>query len=69
MHEERPGCLSGLLKLGILAVVFAWMEEKFGFGEGCSCSGCGCGLLLLLLFLLMLCAILFGTDWTHLRAF
>ncbi|NPA91353.1 MAG: hypothetical protein GXO55_07900 [Chloroflexi bacterium] len=66
MNEERPGCLSGLLKLTLLSAFFVWTEEKFGFGKGCSCTGCGCGLILLFLFILLLCGILFGTDWTHL---
>lgn len=68
MNEERPGCLSGLLKLFLLTVLFEWLEERFGFGRGCSCTGCGCGVILLLLFLLFACSIIFGTDWTHWRA-
>ncbi len=68
MQEERPGCLWGILKLFLLTVIFEWLEEHFGFGRGCSCSGCGCGLLLLLLFILFACSIIFGTDWTHMRA-
>jgi len=66
MYEERPGCLSGLLKLTLLTVAFQWLEERFGFGRGCSCVGCGCGVLLVFLFLIFACSIILGTNWTRL---
>lgn len=66
MYEERPGCLSGLLKLTLLTIAFNWLEENFGFGRGCSFTGCGCGCLLLVLFVIFACGIIFGTDWTKL---
>ena len=66
--NDRPGCLQGLLELFFLNVVFDWLQRSFGFGKGCSCSGIGCGFLLLVLFVILACAILSGTDWTHLTA-
>ena len=47
--NDRPGCLSGLLKLAFLNWLFDWLQDRFGFGRGVSCTGCGCGLILLLL--------------------
>lgn len=67
MRDDRQGCLEGLLELTLLALVFQWLEERFGFGRGCSCSGCGCGCLLLILFILLACSIIFNTDWTRLE--
>jgi len=64
--DRRPGCLSGLLQLAFLNVVFDWLQEKFGFGRGCSCTGMGCGVILLILFLIMACSIITGTDWFRL---
>ncbi len=64
--NDRPGCLSGLLKLAVLDWVFDFLQDRFGFGRGCSCSGCGCGLILLLAGAAIACSILFSTDWTHL---
>ena len=61
--EERPGCLSGLLKLAFLNWIFDWLQEKFGFGRGVSCTGCGCGIILLLIFLALSCSVVTGTDW------
>jgi uncharacterized membrane protein YtjA (UPF0391 family) len=61
--EERPGCLSGLLKLAVLNLVFDWLQERFGFGRGVSCTGCGCGIILLIVFLILACSIITGTDW------
>ncbi|MFN2108931.1 MAG: hypothetical protein ACK2UI_04660 [Anaerolineae bacterium] len=64
--DRRPGCLSGLLQLAFLNVVFDWLQEKFGFGRGCSCTGMGCGVILLILFLIMACSVITGTDWFRL---
>jgi hypothetical protein len=64
--EERPGCLSGLLKLAFLNWIFDWLQEKFGFGRGVSCTGCGCGIILLLIFLALACSVVTGTDWFNL---
>lgn len=64
--DNRPGCLSGLLKLFMLGWLFDWLQDNFGFGKGLSCSGCGCGIILLLVFLAIACSILTGTDWTDL---
>jgi hypothetical protein len=61
---DRPGCLSGLLKLLLLGWLFDWLQDRFGFGRGC--SGCGCGVILLLLFAALACAIFSGTDWFQL---
>jgi hypothetical protein len=59
--NDRPGCLSGILKLVLLGWLFDWLQDQFGFGRGC--SGCGCGVILLILFALAACSILGGTDW------
>jgi len=64
--DERPGCLSGLLKLAFLNWIFDWLQEKFGFGRGVSCTGCGCGIILLLVFLALACSVVTGTDWFRL---
>ena len=61
--NDRPGCLSGLLKLFLLDTLFDWLQERFGFGRGCSCSGCGCGLILLILFVALSCSVVMGTNW------
>ena len=29
--NDRPGCLSGLLKLFLLDTLFDWLQERFGF--------------------------------------
>ena len=50
--DNRPGCLSGLLKLFLLDKLFDWLQERFGFGRGC--MGCGCGVILLVIFLALL---------------
>ncbi|NMB88144.1 MAG: hypothetical protein GYA17_07275 [Chloroflexi bacterium] len=60
--DERPGCLSGLLKLFLLDKLFDWLQGRAGFGRG-GCGGCGCGLILLILFLFLAGSILFGTNW------
>ena len=63
--DNRPGCLSGLLKLAFLNWIFDWLQEKFGFGRGASCSGCGCGVILLILLIIFSCSILTNTNWFH----
>ena len=64
--DDRPGCLSGLLKLALLGWLFDWLQDNFGFGRGLSCTGCGCGLILLIIFIGLACSVLFGTNWTDL---
>ncbi len=64
--NERPGCLSGLLKLFLLDALFDWLQNRFGFGRGLSCGGCGCGFILLIVFLVFACSILTNTNWGHL---
>jgi len=61
--NNRPGCLSGLLKLFLLNTVFDFLQDRFGFGKGISCGGCGCGLILLFFFFAFACPIVFGTNW------
>jgi hypothetical protein len=67
--RERPGCLSGLLKLAFLNWLFDWLQKRFGFGRGASCTGCGCGFVLLIIFLLLACNIIFGTNWLRPTSF
>jgi len=64
--DDRPGCLSGLLKLFLLDRLFNWLQERFGFGRGVSCTGCGCGVILLILFLILACSVITGTNWLDL---
>ena len=64
--SERPGCLSGLLKLFLLDKLFDWLQDRFGFGRGCSCTGIGCGTILLIGFLVLACSIVTGTNWLDL---
>lgn len=64
--NNRPGCLSGLLKLFILDKVFDWLQGRFGFGRGASCTGCGCGFILLVIFIVLSCSVITGTDWLSL---
>jgi len=61
--NDRPGCLSGLLKLFLLDTVFDWLQRRFGFGRGPSCFGCGCGFILLIIFIVLSCQVVLGTDW------
>lgn len=63
--NDRPGCLSGLLKLFLLNWLFDWLQENFGFGQGGIC-GCGCGFILLLVFVALACSIVTGTNWFEL---
>ncbi len=64
--NNRPGCLSGLLKMAFLNWIFDWLQDRFGFGKGVSCPGCGCGVILLMLSLVLFCSILTSTDWLNL---
>ena len=61
--SDRPGCLSGLLKLFLLDQLFDFLQDRFGFGRGISCGGCGCGALLFILGLVFTCSIVFNTNW------
>lgn len=63
MSDERPGCLSGLLKLTFLTWIFDWLQDRFGFGKGLSCTGCGCGLILLVIFVVLACSTITRTNW------
>lgn len=63
--NNRPGCLSGLLKLFLLDTLFDWLQNRFGFGRGC--SGFGCGVILLVIFICLACSIFSGTDWSQFR--
>lgn len=60
--EERPGCLSGLLKLFALNWVYSWLQRNAGFGRG-GCGGTGCGIILLVIASIFFCSIIFGTNW------
>lgn len=60
--DDRPGCLSGLLKMFFLRMGFGWAQDRFGYGRG-GCVGCGCGTILLIVFIVMFLRYLFGTDW------
>jgi len=62
--NNRPGCLSGLLKLFILDKVFDWLQGRFGFGRGP--LGCGCGFIFLIIFIALACSVILGTDWLSL---
>lgn len=63
--NQRPGCLSGLLKLFLLERVYSWLQRNFGFGRGC--LGVGCGVIFFILFVAFACSILFGTNWFDFR--
>ncbi|GAP06866.1 hypothetical protein ATHL_01730 [Anaerolinea thermolimosa] len=63
--NERPGCLIGLLKIGLLRWVYDGLQRTFGWKSG-SCLGCGCGVILFILFILLLVSIIFDTDWFRL---
>ena len=60
--DERPGCLSGLLKLFLLDKLFDWLQGRFGYGRGGVC-GCGCGFVLMLIFITLACSVITGTNW------
>ncbi len=61
--NDRPGCLSGFLKLAFLNWIFDWLQDRFGFGRGLSCGGCGCGFILMIIFIAMSCSVVLTTDW------
>ncbi len=63
--NDRPGCLSGLLKLLLLNWLFDWLQERFGLGKG-GCTGCGCGFILFILFVIFACSIITDTNWLQL---
>lgn len=65
--ENRPGCLSGFLKLIMLGWLFDWLQDRFGFGKGCSCTGFGCGIILLIIFIVLACSVVTGTNWFQLN--
>lgn len=65
MDNQKPGCLSGLLKLFLLDKLFDWLQEKFGYKSG-SCMGVGCGVILTIIFILLVLSVCFGTQWTRL---
>ncbi len=60
--DNRPGCLVGLLKIGLLRWVYNGLQSTFGWKSN-SCMGCGCGLILFIVFIILLGSIIFGTDW------
>jgi hypothetical protein len=62
--NDRPGCLSGLLKLFLLDALTDWLQKKFGFGRGGFC-GCGCGFLIFIFSCLVGVSVLLGTDWLN----
>ncbi len=62
--DNRPGCLSGLLKLFLLDRLFNWLQGRFGFGRGC--MGVGCGVILLVIFIVLACSIATNTNWLRL---
>jgi hypothetical protein len=64
--DNRPGCLSGIVKLIMLGWLFDWLQDRFGFGKGCSCTGIGCGCIMFILFVAIACSVLAGTNWLHL---
>ncbi len=59
--EERPGCLSGILKLFALGAIYDWLQDNVGFGRGC--WGAPCGIILFILLIVFGCSIIFGTNW------
>jgi hypothetical protein len=61
--NNRPGCLSGLLKLTFLNFIFDFLQDRFGFGRGFSCTGCGCGFILLILLIALSCSVITETNW------
>lgn len=64
--DDRPGCLSGLLKLFFLRAGYDWAQRNIGYGRG-GCAGCGCGTILFIIMVILFLSILFGTDWFDLR--
>jgi hypothetical protein len=49
--------------LAIIAALFGWLQDRFGFGRGASCTGIGCGMILLFICLVLVCSTCAGTDW------
>jgi hypothetical protein len=49
--------------LAIIAALFGWLQDRFGFGRGASCTGIGCGMILLFIFLALVSSTCAGTDW------
>ncbi len=64
MYDRRQGCLGGLLQLLMLAWLFDWLQDNFGFGRGP--LGCGCGVILLALFFVLACGAICNTNWLRL---
>ena len=64
--NEKPGCLSGVVKLVMLGWLFDWLQDRFGFGKGCSCTGIGCGCIMFFIFVAVACSVLTGTNWLDL---
>jgi hypothetical protein len=60
-YDDRPGCLSGLLKLFALGAIYKWLQRNFGFGRGC--LGTGCGIIFFVVAALFFCSIVFSTNW------
>lgn len=60
--NDRPGCLSGLLKLFLIDTIFDFAQRKFGFGRG-GCCGCGCGVILLIFSCIATISVIFSTNW------
>jgi hypothetical protein len=64
--DDRPGCLGGLLRLAIIAAVFDWLQDRFGFGQRTSCCSLTCGTILLFVMIILVCGTCAGTDWLSL---
>jgi hypothetical protein len=60
--DDRPGCLGGLLRIGIISAAYTWLQKNLGFGRG-GCGGVGCGVILILLLIVLLCGTCTGTNW------
>lgn len=60
--NDRPGCLSGIVKLLALNWIVDWLQDRFGFGRGGAC-GCVVGVILMLIFVAIACSIVTGTNW------
>ncbi len=63
--NDRPGCLGGLLRIGIISVAYSWLQKNLGFGKG-GCGGLGCGVILVILLIVLVCGTCTGTNWFHL---
>ena len=61
--DDRPGCLGGLFRLAILAALFDFLQDRFGFGQRTSCCSLGCGVILMFIFIMLACGTCAGTDW------